>query len=208
MLTSLLPQILAASLEHLALVGLSVGLAFLLGLPLGIWAYRHPRPARPMLLLIDVIQTIPSLALFGLLLPIPLLGGIGPRLAVLALFLYALLPIVRSTATGLAQVSLSVREAALAMGLSPGTILREVELPLAAPSILAGLRIAIVTSIATATVAAAIGAGGLGVFLYRGLATVEESLLFAGAVPAALMAVLLDRIFLWIEDKLSRSLSL
>jgi osmoprotectant transport system permease protein len=182
--------------------------AALLGIPIGVWAQRHPRAARPLLVLIDLVQTVPSLALFGILLPLPVVGGIGARLAILALFLYALLPIVRSTFAGLVQIPTDLREAGLALGMRPWELLREVELPLAAPSIVAGLRIAAVTSIATATVAAAIGAGGLGVFLYRGLATVEESLLLAGAIPAALMAMVADRIFVWIEDKLSRSVLL
>lgn len=203
----MLSQVAAASFEHLLLVLVSLMAASLVGLPIAIWAHRHPRAARPLLLAIDVIQTIPSLALFGILLPLPLIGGIGARLAILALFLYGLLPIVRNTVAGLAQVPLEIREAALAMGLKPGEILREIEVPLASPSIVAGLRIATVTSISTATVAAAIGAGGLGVFLYRGLATVEESLLFAGAVPAAAMAIAADRLFAWIEEKLSHSVS-
>jgi osmoprotectant transport system permease protein len=203
----MLSQIATASWEHLLLVLASLIAASLAGLPLAIWAHRNQQVARPLLLAIDVIQTIPSLALFGILLPLPLIGGIGARLAIFALFLYALLPIVRNTFAGLSQVPLEIRESAIAMGLKPHEILREVEAPLAAPSIVAGLRIAAVTCISTATVAAAIGAGGLGVFLYRGLATVEESLLLAGAVPAALMAIAADRLFAWIEDKLSRSVS-
>ncbi len=203
----MLNQIAAATLEHTLLVLAALLAATILGLPLAIWAHRHPQAARPLLLSIDIIQTIPSLALFGILLPLPLIGGIGAKLAILALFLYALLPIARNSVTGLAQVPLDIREAAIAMGLKPKEVLREVELPLAAPYIVAGLRIAAVTSISTATVAAAIGAGGLGVFLYRGLATVEESLLLAGAIPAALLAIVADRLFAWIEDKLSRSVS-
>ncbi len=203
----MLEQILRASGEHLLLVVVSVALAAAVGLPAGIWAFRNRQAAKPLLLFVDIVQTIPSLALFGVLLPLPLVGGIGAKLAVLALFLYALLPLVRNTVAGLQGVPEDVREAAVAMGLRPWEVLREVELPLAMPAIAAGLRIATVASISTATVAAAIGAGGLGVFLYRGLATVEESLLLAGAIPAALMAVAADRIFLWIEDRLSRSVS-
>ena len=150
------------------------------------------------------MQTIPSLALFGLLLPLPLVGGIGPKLAVIALFAYALLPILRNTVAGLASVPEPVKEAAVAMGLTPRQVLREVELPLAAPSIVAGLRIATVTTIGTATIAAAVGAGGLGTFLYRGLATLEPNLLLAGAIPAALMAIVADRILAWTEKKLSQ----
>lgn len=204
----MLMQVLQASGEHFVLVLVSLSGAALLGLPLAIWAHRHAGPGRVLLLGIDIIQTIPSLALFGLLLPLPLLGGIGARLAIFALLLYALLPIVRNTVAGLAQVPVETREAAVAMGLRPNEVLREVELPLASPFVLAGLRLAAVNSIATATVAAAIGAGGLGVFLYRGLASVDQNLLLAGALPAALMAVAVDRVFLWIEEKLSRSVSL
>ncbi len=204
----MLSQILWATGEHVLLVLGSVALAFPVGLGLGIWAFRHPGAAGWLLLLVDAVQTVPALALFGLLLPLPLVGGIGAKLAVIALFLYALLPIVRNTVTGLRQTPVEIREAALAMGLRPREVLREVELPLAAPMVAAGLRIATVTSIGTATIAAAIGAGGLGAFLYRGLATVDERLLWAGAGPAAVLALLADRGFLWIEEKLSRSVSL
>ena len=198
-------QLVSLTVEHLLLVLFGVGLAAAVALPLAIWCQHRPRWARVVLQLTDIIQTIPSLALFGLLLPLPWIGGIGAKLAVLVLFLYGLLPILRNTLLGLHAVPLPVREAALALGMSRNEILREVELPLAAPAILAGLRIATVTTIGTATIAAAIGAGGLGVLLYRGLATVETELLLAGALPAALMAIAADRLFLWIEDKLSLS---
>ncbi len=190
--------------EHLLLVLLSVALAAAVGVPAAVWAARHPGPGHYLLRAADLIQTIPSLALFGLLLPLPLIGGIGPRLAVLALFAYALLPILRNTVTGLRTVPEAVKESAVAMGLTPREVWREVELPLAAPSIVAGLRIATVTSIGTATVAAAVGAGGLGTFLYRGLATLEPDLLLAGAIPAALMAMGADWILTWIENRLSQ----
>ncbi len=193
------------SLEHLFLVVIAVTVAALFAIPAAIWSHRNPRPGAVLLKLTDIIQTVPSLALFGLLLPLPLVGGIGARLAIFVLFLYALLPILRNTMLGLNGVSTEIRESALALGMTSREILREIELPLAAPSIFAGLRIATVTTIGTATVAAAIGAGGLGVLLYRGLATVETELLFAGAVPAAAMAIAADRLFQWIEDKFSTS---
>ncbi len=197
-------NIATAAGEHLLLVLLSVALAAALGVPAAVWAARHPGPGRYLLRAADLIQTIPSLALFGLLLPLPLIGGIGPRLAVLALLAYALLPILQNTVTGLRTVPEAVKESAVAMGLTPREVWREVELPLAAPSIVAGLRIATVTSIGTATVAAAVGAGGLGTFLYRGLATLEPDLLLAGAIPAALMAIGADWILTWIENRLSQ----
>jgi osmoprotectant transport system permease protein len=192
-----------AILEHILLVAVSVALSLAAGLPLGVIAQRRKSVGSWIVRGIDIVQTIPSLALFGLLLPLPFIGGIGPRIAIVALFLYALLPIVRNTIAGLDSVPEDVREAALALGMQPIEILREVELPLAFPAILAGVRIATVTAIGTATVAAAIGAGGLGVLLYRGLATVETSLLLQGALPAAVMAMVADRGFVWIEDRLS-----
>lgn len=194
-------NIAAAAGEHVLLVLLAVGLASLLGLPAAIWAARNPGPGNYLLRAADLVQTIPSLALFGLLLP---WLGVGPRMAVIALFAYALLPILRNTVAGLQSVPEPVKEAAVAMGLTPRQVLREVELPLAAPAIVAGLRIATVTTIGTATIAAAVGAGGLGTFLYRGLATLEPNLLLAGAIPAALMAIVADRILIWTENKLSQ----
>ncbi|WP_031499618.1 ABC transporter permease [Bryobacter aggregatus] len=194
--------IVALSLEHLVLVFAAVSLACLVAIPLAVWCFRHRSPGSLVLRLADIIQTVPSLALFGLLIPF---AGLGPKLAIFALFLYALLPILRSTVVGLEGVPVDVLEAATSLGMTASERLREVELPLAAPSILSGLRIATVTTIGTATVAAAIGAGGLGVLLYRGLATVETSLLIAGAAPAALMAIAADLGFQWIEGKYSYS---
>ena len=198
-------SVLQHSLEHLWLVVIAVGTAAGVAIPMAVWCQRNRRMGGVVVRLTDAVQTVPSLALFGLLLPLPLLGGIGERLAILVLFLYALLPILRNTLLGLDGVGEGVRESALALGMTPGEILREIELPLAAPSIMAGLRLATVTTIGTATVGAAIGAGGLGVLLYRGLATVETELLLAGALPAAAMAMGADWIFQWIEDKLSIS---
>src|SRR5581483_7705602 len=154
---------------------------------------------RGMLAFTNVVQTVPSLALFGFLLPIPFIGGIGKHTAILALCLYALLPILRNTLVGILGVDAAVREAAVGMGMTSKQILWQVELPLAAPSILAGLRIATVTTIGTATIAAAIGAGGLGVFIFRGIASVDTSTILAGAVPAAAMALVADEGLEWIE---------
>ncbi len=197
----MIADILSLSLQHAILVVVAVLCAALAALPAAVWCARHPGAGAYVLGLTDIFQTIPSLALFGLLLPLPLIGGIGPRLAIFVLFLYALLPILRNTLLGLEGVDAEVRESAIALGMTPAQSLREVEFPLAAPSILAGLRIATVTTIGTATVAAAIGAGGLGVLLYRGLATIETGLLLAGALPAALMALAADRLFHWVETK-------
>ena len=147
---------------------------------------------------------MPSLALFGFLLPIPFIGGIGPHTAIIALCLYALLPILRNTVVGITGVDPIVREAAVAMGMTPNQILWQVELPLAVPLVLAGLRIATVTTIGTATIAAAIGAGGLGVFIFQGIASVDAAMILAGAIPAALMAIAADEGLEWIEKKLSR----
>jgi len=198
-------SVLQHSLEHLWLVVIAVGAAAGAAIPMAVWCQRNRRMGGLVVRLTDAVQTVPSLALFGLLLPLPLLGGIGERLAILVLFLYALLPILRNTLLGLDGVGEGVRESALALGMTPGEILREIELPLAAPSIMAGLRLATVTTIGTATVGAAIGAGGSGGLLYRGLATGETELLLAGALPAAAMAMGADWIFQWIEDKLSIS---
>jgi osmoprotectant transport system permease protein len=156
---------------------------------------------RPVTGLVNVLQTVPSLALFGFLIPIPLIGGIGKRTAIVALVLYALLPILRNTLVGITGIEPAIRESAVAMGMTPRQVLREVELPLAAPSIVAGLRVAAVTTIGTAAIAAAIGAGGLGVFIFRGIASVDSVQILAGAVPSAIMAILADEGFGWIERK-------
>ena len=180
------------TLEHLWLVGISTALAVLVGVPLGIVITRRARLRAPVLWVTNVLQTIPSLALFGLLIPLPFIGGIGARTAIVALIVYALLPIVRNTYTGITGVDAAVRDAALGMGLTDGELLRLVELPLAAPVILAGVRVATVIGVGVATIAAAIGAGGLGEFIFRGVATVDNVVILAGAVPAALLALLLD----------------
>lgn len=180
------------TLEHVWLVLLSTGIATAVGLPLGIVVTRSPRVRSPVLGIVNIVQTIPSLALFGFLIPLPFLGGIGARTAVVALVLYALLPIVRNTYAGITGVDTAVRDAARGMGMTDGERLRLVELPLAMPVILAGIRVATVIGVGVATIAAAIGAGGLGVFIFRGVATVDNAVILAGAVPAALLALTLD----------------
>lgn len=178
--------------EHLWLVLVSVGVAAVIGIPAAVAVTRRPQLERWVLGFANTVQTIPSLALFGFLIPIPVIGGIGARSAVVALVLYALLPIVRNAYTGIRSVDPAVREAAVAMGLTDRQLLRMVELPLAAPTILAGLRVATVTAVGVATIAALIGAGGLGYFIFTGLQTVNSKLILIGAVPAALMALAAD----------------
>jgi osmoprotectant transport system permease protein len=178
--------------EHLWLVGTSMLLALAIGVPLGILLTRQPRWKVVVLGSTNVIQTIPSLALFGLLLPLPWLGARADRLAIVALALYALLPIVRNTYVGIAGISPPVREAAIAMGLTSGQLLWHVELPLALPVMLSGIRVAMVITIGVATIAAAVGAGGLGEFIFRGIAMVDNGVILAGAIPAALMALAAD----------------
>ena len=203
MSSELARDILDLTLEHLFLVGLSMAIAAALAIPAGILLTRRTFLRRWVLGFANIMQTVPSLALFGFLIPLPFLGGIGQHTAIVALVLYALLPILRNTLTGILNVESGVRESAIAMGMTGRQLLWEVELPLAARTILAGLRIATVTTIGTATIAAAIGGGGLGVFIFRGLASVDTTLLLAGAVPAALIALAADRGLEWVEHKLS-----
>ena len=203
MRADLIRDIIDLTSEHLLLVGTAMAIAIAIGLPLGIFLTRRPGWRRPVLGVANILQTVPSLALFGFLIPIPLIGGIGPRTAVVALIVYALLPILRNTLAGILGVDAAVRESAVAMGMTSAQILREVELPLAARTILAGIRVATVTTIGTATIAAAIGGGGLGVFIFRGVASVDTVQILAGAVPAALIALAADGGLGWIERKLS-----
>lgn len=203
MSSALARDILDLTLEHLFLVSLSMAIAAALAIPAGILLTRRTFLQRWVLGFANTMQTVPSLALFGFLIPLPFLGGIGKHTAIVALVLYALLPILRNTLTGILNVEPGVRESAIAMGMTGRQLLREVELPLATRTILAGLRIATVTTIGTATIAAAIGGGGLGVFIFRGLASVDTTLLLAGAVPAALIALAADRGLEWVEHKLS-----
>ncbi len=195
-------QVLELTLEHLWLVGVSTLLAVLVGIPLGIMIARWPRWNKPVLAGANLIQTIPSLALFGFLLPVPWLGERVDRLAILALTLYALLPIIRNTYTGIRGVDPAVVEAGRGMGLTDNQLLFWVELPLAVSVILSGVRIAVVVSVGLATIAAAIGAGGLGEFIFRGLAMVNNQLILAGAVPAAILALFADLSLGWLERRL------
>jgi len=197
-------KVLTLTGEHLWLVGISMLLAVALGVPLGILLSRRPGWKSVVLGGANVIQTIPSLALFGLLLPVPWLGARADRLAVLALMLYALLPVVRNTYVGILGVDAPVREAALGMGLTPWQLLWRVELPLASNVIVAGIRTATVITVGVATIAAAIGAGGLGEFIFRGLAMVDNSVILAGAIPAALMALAADLLLGLVQSKLLR----
>ncbi|MGO4883757.1 MAG: ABC transporter permease [Bryobacteraceae bacterium] len=180
------------TLEHLTLVFVSMAIAIGLAVPAGILITRRARWRPWVLGFANVMQTIPSLALFGFLIPVPLIGGIGKRTAIVALVLYALLPILRNTLAGILGVEPAVRESAIAMGMTGSQLLWRVEMPLAAHTILAGIRIATVTTIGTATIAAAIGGGGLGVFIFRGIASVDTTQILAGAVPAACIALLAD----------------
>lgn len=196
-------EVLELTLEHLWLVAISTGLAVLIGIPLGILITRRPWLNKPVLGGANIIQTIPSLALFGFLLPAPWIGARADRLAILALMLYALLPLIRNTYAGIKGVDPAVVEAGRGMGLTDWQLLFQVELPLALGVIIAGVRVATVISVGLATIAAAIGAGGLGEYIFRGLAMVNNSVILAGAVPAALMALAADVGLGWLEKRLS-----
>lgn len=191
-LKSLLTDVVQLTGEHIVLVSVSCGVAVVIGVGLGILGTRHARLRQVSVAVASVLQTIPSLALFGFLLPIPLIGGIGEHTAIISLILYSLLPILRNTIVGITTVDAPVRDAAVAMGMTDYQLLRMVELPLAAPAILAGIRIALVTNIGTAVIAAVIGGGGLGVLIFRGVASVDTLQILAGAVPAAILALLAD----------------
>lgn len=197
-------QVLTLTVEHLWLVGISMLLAVAVGVPLGILLSRRPGWKTLILGANNIIQTIPGLALFGLLLPLPWLGERADRLAILALTLYALLPIIRNTYAGISSIDPPVREAAIALGLTPRQLLWQVEIPLAATVIIAGIRVATVITVGLATIAAAIGAGGLGEFIFRGLAMVDNRVILAGAMPAALMALSADLILGGFQRMLQR----
>jgi osmoprotectant transport system permease protein len=196
-------EVLELTLEHLWLVGISTLLAVLIGIPLGIAITRWPALNKPVLGGANIIQTIPSLALFGFLLPAPWIGARADRLAILALALYALLPLIRNTYVGIQSVDPAVVEAGRGMGLTDRQLLFQVELPLALGVIIAGVRVATVISVGLATIAAAIGAGGLGEYIFRGLAMVNNQVILAGAIPAAAMALLADVSLGWLEKRLS-----
>ncbi len=185
-------ELLALTREHLVLVFVSTAFAVLIGVPLGILLTRRKRLQAPVLGIANILQTVPSLALFGLLIPVAYIGGIGAKTAVIALTLYSFLPIIRNTVTGISGVDARTREAAVAMGMTDWQILKMVELPLAAPVILTGIRVAVVIAVGVATVAAAVGAGGLGTYIFRGLRQNDNNLLLAGAVSSALLALFLD----------------
>jgi len=192
----------AALLEHCVLVGVSVGLATLVCVPLGVALTRRPAWQRPVLGAAAVVQTIPSLALLGFLIPVPWIGGIGARTALVALTLYACLPILRNTVAGVASIDPAVREAGRGLGMTDRQLLWRVDLPLAAGVIVAGVRLATVSGIGLATIAAAIGAGGLGVFIFRGLAMLDNGTILTGAVPAALLALAAEAALGTIERRL------
>jgi osmoprotectant transport system permease protein len=178
--------------EHLGLVAASMAIALAFGLPMGIWLVRRSKLQRWVIGGANVLQTIPSLALFGFLIPVPFIGGVGASTAIVALSLYALLPILRNTCIGIIEVDPAVVESARGMGMTPRQVLWQVQLPLAAPVLLAGIRVAMAMCIGVATIAAAIGAGGLGVFIFRGLAMVNNQVILAGAIPAAGIAIAVD----------------
>jgi len=196
-------EVLRVTLEHLWMVVGSIFLAVVVGIPLGILITRWPGLDKPVLGTANIIQTIPSLALFGFLLPVPWIGARADRLAILALSLYALLPLIRNTYAGIKGVDRSVVEAGRGMGMTDRQLLFQVELPLALGVIIAGVRVATVICVGLATIAAAIGAGGLGEYIFRGLAMVNNQLILAGAIPAAALALLADVSLGWLERRLS-----
>jgi osmoprotectant transport system permease protein len=193
-------RVLRLTVEHLELVGIAIFAATVVGIPLGVAASRNAALKRWSLGFANVAQTIPSLALFGFLIPAT---GIGAKTAIIALALYALLPILHNTCVGIAGVDRAVIEAARGMGMTRHQMLWQVELPLAMGVIMAGLRVAAVTSVGVATIAAAVGGGGLGTFIFQGLTMVNNNVILAGAVPAAILAVLANAGFGWIERRLS-----
>jgi osmoprotectant transport system permease protein len=195
-------EIFGATLDHVELVLISMLIALLIAIPLGMFIVQRPALRAVSLGIANVFQTIPSLALFGFLIPIPFIGGIGKRTAIVALVLYALLPILRNTYVGLSGIDPAVLEAAEAMGMTPAQIMLRVRFPLALSIILAGIRTATVLTIGIATIGAAIGAGGLGTFIFRGVALVSDSLILAGAIPAALLALIADFLLGLLERRL------
>lgn len=203
-LKSLLNDVIELTGEHIEIVAISSGLAIAIGVGLGIAGTRHAALRQVSVTVASVLQTIPSLALFGFLLPVPLIGGIGKHTAIISLVLYSLLPILRNTIVGITTVDAPVREAAVAMGMTDGQLLRLVELPLAAPAIIAGIRIAVVTNIGTAVIAAVIGGGGLGVLIFRGVASVDTLQILAGAIPAAALALIADGLLGLVERRIAR----
>jgi len=190
--------------QHVLLVVVAMLMAVIVALPLGVLAARRPRLGAPLVAFANIVQTIPSLAMFGFLIPIPLVGGVGARAAILVLVLYALLPIIRMTVAGLTSIDRAVVEAGIAMGMTRRQLFRLVEVPLALPAIVSGIRVATVTAVGAATIAAAIGAGGLGQYIFRGLSMVDPTVILAGAIPAAALALLADGLLTWFERALAR----
>ena len=201
-------EVFALTLEHLVIVGVSILIAAAIGLPLGVLMTRKPGLSRPILTFANVVQTIPSLALFGFLIPVPFIGGIGVRTAIVALVLYSLLPIIRNTFIGISGVDPAIREAGRGMGMTGGQLLWKVEIPLAMGVIFAGVRVATVIGVGVATIAAAVGAGGLGMFIFRGVSMVDSRLILAGAIPAAALALIADFGLGAIEKRFSKLLCL
>jgi osmoprotectant transport system permease protein len=199
-------ELLLLMLEHLQLTGVSVLIAVVVGVPLGVGLTRWRWLARPVLGFANLVQTVPSLAMLGFLMPLPLVGGIGATPAIVALTLYSLLPIIKNTATGIDQVDPAVREAAVGMGMTGRQLLLYVELPLAMPMVMAGIRIAAVVCVGIATLCAAIGAGGLGQYIFRGISMVNNNMILAGAIPAAIIALALDGLFGLLERWLTPGL--
>jgi osmoprotectant transport system permease protein len=195
-------EFIALLLQHIVLVGVSTAAAIAIGVPVGVLAARRPRMGAPIVWIANVVQTIPSLAMFGFLLPLPLVGGLGARVAIVVLILYALLPIIRTTVAGVRGVDRALVEAGSALGMTPRQLLWQVELPLAVPSMVAGIRVAAVIGVGTATIAAAVGAGGLGEYIFRGLSMVDPTVILAGAVPAAALALSVDGALLLAERAL------
>lgn len=196
-------EILQRSGQHLFLVFTAIAIAILIGIPLGILITRRPALSKPVLGFANAIQTMPSLAIFGFLIPVPFIGGIGARTAIVALILYSLLPIIRNTYLGIMGVDPAIREAGIGMGMTDRQLLLQVEIPLALGVILGGVRLASVIGVGLATIAAAIGAGGLGEFIFRGVAIVDSQLILAGAIPAAIMALTADFAIGLVERRLT-----
>src|SRR5213596_4329534 len=201
-------EVLQLTLEHLQIVGISILIAAAIGLPLGIAMTRRPGMSRPILTIANIVQTIPSLALFGFLIPLPFIGGIGVRTAIVALVLYSLLPIIRNTFIGISGVDPAIREAGRGMGMTDGQLLWKVEIPLALSVIFAGIRVATVIGVGVATIAAAVGAGGLGMYIFRGVSMVDSRLILAGAIPAAALALIADFGLGAVEKRFSKLLCL
>jgi osmoprotectant transport system permease protein len=197
------PELLMLIRQHVVLVFASIAIAVFIGVPTGIALTRYPPLRSPVLGIANIMQTIPSLALFGFLIPLPFIGGIGERTALVALVLYSLLPIIRNTVTGVLGVEPTVREAAVAMGMTDSQVLRQVELPLAMGVIVTGIRVATVIAVGVTTIAAAVGAGGLGIYIFRGLRQFDNNLLLSGALAAALLALIADFLLGLLEQKFS-----